>query len=68
MRTRTDRFVRGEVRGREMGDMKFSTIGMIVAALIFLVAAIGVSLGSISLVALGLAVMAGSLAASWMKM
>ncbi|MEO8626141.1 MAG: hypothetical protein ABI452_05515 [Candidatus Limnocylindrales bacterium] len=51
-----------------MGDMRLSTIGMIIAALIFLVAAIGVSFGSISLVALGLAVMAGSLAASWMKM
>ena len=51
-----------------MGDMKLSTIGMIVAAIIFLVAAIGINVGSISLVALGLTVMAGSLAASWMKM
>jgi hypothetical protein len=51
-----------------MGDLKLSTIGMLLAAIIFLVAAIGISVGSISLVGLGLAVMAGSLAASWMKM
>jgi hypothetical protein len=51
-----------------MGDMKLSTIGMIVAALIFLVVAIGINVGTFNLVALGLAVMAGSLAASWMKM
>jgi hypothetical protein len=48
--------------------MKVSTIGLIVAAVIFLVAAIGINLGSISLVALGLAVFAGSFALERMKM
>ena len=51
-----------------MGDLKLSTLGMLLAAVLFLVAAVGVSFGSISLLGLGLAVMAGSLAASWMKM
>ena len=51
-----------------MGDMKLSTIGMIVATLLLLVAAVGVTFGSISLGWLGLAVMAGSFVANWMKM
>ena len=54
-----------ERRGEGM-TFKFSTIAMIVAAVIFLVAAIGVSLGSIGLVPLGLAVLAaGFVLAEW---
>jgi hypothetical protein len=48
--------------------MKLSTIGMLLAAVLFLVSAIGIGFGTFNIVALGLAVMAGSLAASWMKM
>ena len=48
--------------------MKMSTIAWIVAALLFLIAAIGVSFGSISLLALGLAALAGGFVLEAMKM
>jgi hypothetical protein len=51
-----------------VNNMKPSTIGLVVAAVIFLIAAIGINVGSISLVALGLAVLAGSFALEKWKM
>jgi len=53
---------------RDLGNMKISTLGMALAAVLLLVAAVGVSLGSISLGWLGLAVLAGSFVLERMKM
>jgi hypothetical protein len=49
-------------------SMKPSMIAMVVAAVIFLAAAFGVSFGSIGLVSLGLAVLAGGFALQAWKM